>query len=93
MHRVFFIPACNRKHLSKRNSGTWLWASSMLAGVAELIGLGVVAVIAGEMRSYTGVCLAGPAAWSLCGSIVDRDVFLHHECTYEKKMFRTNGKD
>ena len=37
----------------------------MMAGVAELTGRGIVAVIAGKMRSYPGVCLAGPAAWVL----------------------------
>lgn len=42
----------------------------MMAGVAELTGRGIVAVIAGKMRSYPGVCLAGPAAWVLAGGLL-----------------------
>ncbi len=41
----------------------------MMAGVAELIGRGVVARIAAE-RSYLGVCLASPAAWVLAGGLL-----------------------
>ena len=42
----------------------------MLAGVAELIGRGVVAVAAAERRSYPGVCMASPAAWVLAGALL-----------------------
>ena len=42
----------------------------MMAGVAELVGRGVVAVIAAGQRSYTGVCLASPAAWILAGALL-----------------------
>lgn len=42
----------------------------MMAGVAELIGRGVVAVIAAGKRSYVGVCLASPAAWVLAGGLL-----------------------
>ena len=42
----------------------------MTAGVAELIGRGVVAVIAANNRSYLGVCLASPVAWILAGGLL-----------------------
>ena len=64
----------------------------MMAGVAELIGRGVVAVIAGEMRSYTGVCLAGPAAWSLAAALLIVMYFFIMN-VHLKKVFGTNGKD
>ena len=37
----------------------------MMAGVAELSGRGLMAVIAGKQRSYLGICLASPVAWIL----------------------------
>ena len=42
----------------------------MMAGVAELIGRGVVAVIASRRESYLGICLASPAAWVLAGALL-----------------------
>ena len=42
----------------------------MMAGVAELIGRGVVAVIAARQHSYLGVCLASPAAWVLAAALL-----------------------
>lgn len=41
----------------------------MMAGVAELLGRGVVAVIAGIKKSYWGACMASPIAW-VCASIL-----------------------
>ena len=42
----------------------------MMAGVAELVGRGVVAVIAAGQKSYLGVCLASPAAWVLASLLL-----------------------
>lgn len=42
----------------------------MLAGVAELVGRGFVAVIAANKKSYVGACLASPAAWVLAGGLL-----------------------
>ena len=42
----------------------------MLAGVAELVGRGVVAMIAAWNKSYVGACLASPAAWVLAGALL-----------------------
>ena len=44
----------------------------MMAGVAELVGRGVVAVIAAGRKSYLGVCLASPAAWVLASVLHSR---------------------
>ena len=63
----------------------------MMAGVAELIGRGVVAVIAGAKRSYTGVCMAGPAAWVLAGGLLIAMYYFIMNVNM-KKMFGTNGK-
>ena len=35
----------------------------MLSGVAELVGRGVMAVIAANKKSYTMACMASPFAW------------------------------
>ena len=64
----------------------------MMAGVAELIGRGVVAVIAGAKRSYPGVCLAGPAAWVLAGGLLIVMYYFIMNVNM-RKIFGTNGKD
>ena len=46
----------------------------MMAGVAELVGRGAVAVAAAKQRSYTGVCMASP-----CGIAAAGHVLLYHE--------------
>ena len=42
----------------------------MMAGVAELVGRGVVAMIAAGQKSYFGVCMASPAAWILASALL-----------------------
>ena len=42
----------------------------MMAGVAELVGRGVVAMIAAGQKSYFGVCMASPAAWILASELL-----------------------
>ena len=42
----------------------------MMAGVAELLGRGGVAIWASWKRSYVGACMASPAAWILAGSLL-----------------------
>ena len=42
----------------------------MMAGVAELLGRGTVALWAAEKRSYMGACMASPAAWILAGGLL-----------------------
>ena len=47
----------------------------MLAGVAELVGRGAVAMVAGWKRSFVGACLASPFAWILAGGLLLVHVF------------------
>lgn len=42
----------------------------MMAGVAELLGRGAAALIAGKQKSYLGTCLANPAAWILASVLL-----------------------
>ena len=42
----------------------------MMAGVAELVGRAIVALIAGHYKSYLGVCLASPVAWVLADTLL-----------------------
>lgn len=42
----------------------------MMAGVAELIGRGAVAIVAAQQKSYIGACLASPAAWIFASIIL-----------------------
>lgn len=42
----------------------------MMAGVAELIGRGGVAIVAAQKSSYIGACLASPAAWILASVLL-----------------------
>ena len=42
----------------------------MMAGVAELVGRGVVAMIAAGQKSYFGVCMSSPAAWILASALL-----------------------
>ena len=66
----FFIPLAVVNIYRNGIQGLGYGLLPMLAGVAELIGRGIVAVIAGRMRSYTGICMAGPAAWVLAGGLL-----------------------
>lgn len=42
----------------------------MMAGVAELVGRGIAALLAIHYHSYTGVCLASPVAWILASILL-----------------------
>ena len=89
---IFFIPLAIVNIYRNGIQGLGYGLLPMMAGVAELIGRGVVAVIAGEMRSYTGVCLAGSAAWSLAAALLIVMYFFIMN-VHLKKVFGTNGKD
>ena len=42
----------------------------MMAGVAELIGRGAVALLSSQRGSYLGTCMASPTAWILAGALL-----------------------
>ena len=89
---IFFIPLAVVNIYRNGIQGLGYGLLPMMAGVAELIGRGVVAVIAGAKRSYPGVCLAGPAAWVLAGGLL---IVLYYFImnVNMRKIFGTNGKD
>ena len=89
---IFFIPLAVVNIYRNGIQGLGYGLLPMMAGVAELIGRGIVAVIAGKMRSYPGVCLAGPAAWVLAGGLLLVRYFYIMN-VHMKKVFGTNGKD
>lgn len=89
---LFFIPLTVVNIYRNGIQGLGYGLLPMMAGVAELIGRGIVAVIAGNMRSYTGVCLAGPAAWVLVGGLL-LVMYFYIMNVHMKKIFGTNGKD
>ena len=66
----FFIPLAIVNIYRNGIQGLGYGLLPMMAGVAELIGRGVVARIAARERSYLGVCLASPAAWVLAGALL-----------------------
>lgn len=67
---AFFIPLTIVNIYRNGIQGLGYGLLPMIAGVAELIGRGVVAVIAARQHSYLGVCLASPAAWVLAAALL-----------------------
>lgn len=67
---IFFIPLAVVNIYRNGIQGMGFGLMPMMAGVAELIGRGVVAVIASRRESYLGICLASPAAWVLAGALL-----------------------
>ena len=89
---IFFIPLAVVNIYRNGIQGLGYGLLPMMAGVAELIGRGVVAVIAGAKRSYPGVCLAGPAAWVLAGGLLIVMYYFIMNVNM-RKIFGINGKD
>lgn len=67
---AFFIPLTIVNVYRNGIQGMGYGILPMMAGVAELIGRGVVAIIAARYHSYLGVCMASPAAWILAGGLL-----------------------
>ena len=67
---AFFLPLTIVNIYRNGIQGLGYGLLPMMAGVAELIGRGVVAVIAARQHSYLGVCLASPAAWVLAAALL-----------------------
>lgn len=67
---TFFIPLAIVNIYRNGIQGLGYGILPMMAGVAELVGRGAVAVIAAGQKSYLGVCLASPAAWVLAAALL-----------------------
>lgn len=67
---AFFIPLTVVNVYRNGLQGMGYGMLPMMAGVAELVGRGTVALIAAQFHSYLGVCLANPAAWILAGGLL-----------------------
>ena len=89
---IFFIPLAVVNIYRNGIQGLGYGFLPMTAGIAELVGRGAVAVIAAEKRSYTGVCLAGPAAWVLAGSLL-LVMYFYIMKKDIKKIFPENEKE
>ena len=83
---LFFIPLAIVNIYRNGIQGLGYGLLPMMAGVAELIGRGVVARIAARERSYLGVCLASPAAWVLAGGLLIA-MYYYIMNVHMKKMF------
>lgn len=67
---IFFIPLVVVNLYRNGIQGMGYGILPMMAGVAELVGRGIVAVIAAGKRSYVGVCLASPIAWIFAAALL-----------------------
>ena len=67
---LFFIPLTIVNVYRNGIQGLGYGIMPMLAGIAELIGRGVVAVIAAHYMSFFGICMAEPAAWMLASGLL-----------------------
>lgn len=60
---IFFIPLAYVNIYRNGIQGMGYGFLPMTAGIAELLGRGMVAIIASHYKSYMGICLASPVAW------------------------------
>lgn len=67
---IFFIPLAIVNIYRNGIQGMGYGLLPMTAGIAELIGRGVVAMVAAQKKSYLGTCLASPSAWILAGALL-----------------------
>lgn len=92
---IFFIPLTIVNLYRNGIQGMGYGLLPMMAGVAELVGRGIVAVIAAGQKSYVGVCLASPAAWVLAGGlliVMYYYIMLHDMKRFAEKEEMENGK-
>lgn len=67
---MFLIPLHFVNVLRNGIQGMGYGILPMMAGVAELAGRGVTAVIAAEKKSYFGTCMASPMAWIIASALL-----------------------
>lgn len=67
---AFFVPLHLVNDLRNGIQGMGYGILPMLAGVAELTGRGITALIAGHQKSYFMACLASPMAWIVASALL-----------------------
>lgn len=67
---IFFIPLHFVNALRNGIQGMGYGFLPMMAGVAELLGRGVTAVVAASHKSYFGACMASPMAWIVATALL-----------------------
>lgn len=67
---AFFIPLTIVNVYRNGIQGMGFGVLPMMAGVAELVGRGVLSILASRKQSYLGICLTGPAAWVLASVLL-----------------------
>ena len=67
---IFFIPLAVVNLYRNGIQGMGFGIMPMMAGIAELVGRGVTAMIAARADSYFGICMASPVAWVLAGGLL-----------------------
>lgn len=67
---VFFIPLAVVNLYRNGIQGMGFGLLPMMAGIAELVGRGVTAIVASRYKSYFGICMASPVAWILASLLL-----------------------
>ena len=67
---VFFIPLAVVNLYRNGIQGMGFGLLPMMAGIAELVGRGVTAIVASRYKSYFGICMASPIAWILASLLL-----------------------
>lgn len=88
---IFFIPLYFVNSLRNGIQGMGYGILPMLAGVAELSGRGITAVIAASKESYLGTCLASPMAWIVASLLLIFMYFYVMKDTEKKLSARMNN--
>lgn len=67
---IFFLPLLVVNLYRNGIQGMGFGLMPMMAGIAELVGRAVTALIAARYGSYFGICMASPIAWVLAGGLL-----------------------
>lgn len=87
---IFMIPLAIVNIYRNGIQGMGYGILPMMAGVAELVGRGAVAMVAGWKRSFVGACLASPAAWILAGGLL---IFMYFKVVKEQEKRFVEGQE
>ena len=67
----FSLPFINLAgQLGGNGDASTVYVNAMTAGIAELAGRGLTAVVASHYKSYLGICLASPVAWIFASALL-----------------------